>query len=73
MPKLQPLKMTPLLQKAIEVKFCATYLAKLGLWADVTVLFTTRCVVVEHLKLHGVNHIVIRSLIPDPDAWGFLT
>lgn len=66
------IQMTPLLAKAIEVNFCARYLAKnTGPWHDVTLNFTTRCVVAQHLKMHRVSPIVIRSLIPDPDAWGF--
>jgi hypothetical protein len=64
-------KMTPLLAKAIEVRFCAQYPKKhVSPDGDVSHNFTTRCVVVEHLKLQGVSHAVIRSLIPDPDAWG---
>jgi hypothetical protein len=67
-----PMKITPLLEKAIEVRFCVWYLNdKVKPWGDATFNFTTRCVVAEHLKMHGVSPIVIRSLIPDPDAWGF--
>jgi hypothetical protein len=65
------IRMTPLLAKAIEVRFCVKYLGKMSPWADATFIFTSQCVAVDHLKRHGVSRIVIRSLIPDPDAWGF--
>jgi hypothetical protein len=65
-------QMTPLLAKAVEVRFCVRYLRdNVTPTNDTTRNISNQCVVAAHLQECGVSPVAIRLLLPDAAALGY--